>query len=57
MGISKAFDKEKANFSLISPSNKLALSKVCHKALIEVTEEGTVASAVSSIYFNFINSY
>lgn len=51
MGIKKAFDTVSADFSVISPSRKLVLSKVCHKALIEVTEEGTVASAVTSNYF------
>lgn len=54
MGIKTAFDSTRANFSIISQKKNLFLSKVYHKALIEVSEEGTEASAVSSIIFFII---
>lgn len=46
MGIRSAFDSRTADFSLMS-RHPLYLSRVMHKAKIEVDEEGTVASAAT----------
>ncbi|XP_077291357.1 serine protease inhibitor 77Ba-like isoform X2 [Arctopsyche grandis] len=47
MGIQDVFDASYADLSGIT-SGKLFLSKVLHKAFIEVTEEGTIATAVTA---------
>lgn len=50
MGISKAFDSGEADFSLIGASKdgfNLYLDKVLQEAVIEVSEEGTKAAAVT----------
>ena len=52
LGMVEAFDPLRANFSgLAEPSqgNRFYISKVTHKALAEVNEEGTVAAAVTSV--------
>lgn len=46
MGILSLFQPEYADLSNIS-KNGLYVSRIIHKAEIEVTEEGTVASAVT----------
>lgn len=46
MGIKDIFQEAAADLSGISP-DKLFLSRVIHKAEIEVDEEGTIASAVA----------
>uniref|UniRef100_UPI0037E75406 leukocyte elastase inhibitor-like n=1 Tax=Semicossyphus pulcher TaxID=241346 RepID=UPI0037E75406 len=48
MGMLDAFDVSKSNFSGMSPANDLVLSKVVHKAFVEVNEEGTEAAAVTA---------
>lgn len=48
MGMTEAFDKGKANFSGMSPSNDLVLSEMVHKSFIEVNEEGTEAAAATA---------
>jgi serpin B len=52
LGMGEAFDPQRANFSGIvdpNPSARVYISKVKHKALAEVNEEGTMAAAVTSV--------
>uniref|UniRef100_A0A671Z2S9 Leukocyte elastase inhibitor n=1 Tax=Sparus aurata TaxID=8175 RepID=A0A671Z2S9_SPAAU len=51
MGMVDAFDISRSDFSGMSPANELVLSKVFHKAFLEVNEEGTEAAAASAITF------
>ncbi|XP_066527535.1 leukocyte elastase inhibitor-like isoform X1 [Hoplias malabaricus] len=48
MGMVDAFDDTKCDFSHMSPSNDLVLSKVMHKSFVEVNEEGTEAAAATA---------
>ncbi|XP_066528063.1 leukocyte elastase inhibitor-like isoform X1 [Hoplias malabaricus] len=48
MGMVDAFDDTKCDFSHMSPSNDLVLSKVIHKSFVEVNEEGTEAAAATA---------
>uniref|UniRef100_A0A8C3SRC7 Serpin family B member 11 n=1 Tax=Chelydra serpentina TaxID=8475 RepID=A0A8C3SRC7_CHESE len=47
MGMIDVFKQSKADLSGMAPSRRLFLSKVVHKAYVEVNEEGTLAAAAT----------
>ncbi len=47
MGMEDVFDGQKVNLSGMSPNNDLVVSKVVHKAFVEVNEEGTEAAGAT----------
>ncbi len=50
MGVNTIFDEKAANFSMISDEN-IHVSKIAHKAIVKVNEEGSEAAAVTSAIF------
>ncbi|XDV39599.1 hypothetical protein PO909_008816 [Leuciscus waleckii] len=49
MGMEDVFDPQKVNLSGMSSNNDLVMSKVIHKAFVEVNEEGTEAAAATVV--------
>ncbi|XP_077077736.1 leukocyte elastase inhibitor-like isoform X2 [Siphateles boraxobius] len=50
MGMEDVFDEKKVNLSGMSSNNDLVVSKVIHKAFVEVNEEGTEAAAATGVF-------
>jgi serpin B len=49
LGMAVAFDRDRADFSRMRVERDLFIQQVKHKAVVEVNEEGTEASAVTSV--------
>ncbi|XP_043117305.1 serpin B6-like [Puntigrus tetrazona] len=49
MGMEDVFDGKKVDLSGLSPNNDLVVTKVIHKAFVEVNEEGTEAAAATGV--------
>lgn len=49
LGMTDAFDASRADLSRINPLRQLFISKVLHKTVLKVDEEGTEAAAVTAV--------
>ncbi|XP_056099246.1 leukocyte elastase inhibitor-like isoform X3 [Rhinichthys klamathensis goyatoka] len=54
MGMEDVFDMQKVNLSGMSSNKDLVVSKVIHKAFVEVNEEGTEAAAATGAIMMFL---
>jgi serpin B len=56
MGAPDAFNAQAANFKGMTDADGIFISKVVHKAVIEVGEDGTEAAAATAVILNNRNS-
>lgn len=54
-GIESIFDQQRANLKGMINGDNISVSKVIHKAVVEVNEEGTEAAAVTGIGITFMS--
>lgn len=52
LGMTDAFEETKADFSGMSTKKNVPVSKVAHKCVVEVNEEGTEAAAATAVVRN-----
>ena len=57
LGMTAAFDDAAADFSGITETCALFISKILHKTYIEVGEQGTRAAAVTGVYLDYAGDF